>query len=126
MIEIAKNIKIKKEITNLKSADVMKSDQSMRHITNIISQKNLIKSPKESIVSSKIADRHTQLTSDYNSPFNLMRKESVVECIIDDSNIKQNTKNVFGSKAYRPQLDKSTIKERVSNLIAGNTQLRSY
>jgi hypothetical protein len=55
-----------------------------------------------------------------------MRKESVVECIIDESNIKQNTKNVFGSKAYRPQLDKSTIKERVSNLIAGNTQLRSY
>ena len=87
-MEIAKNIKIKKEITNLKSADVMKSDPSMRHITNIISQKNLIKSPKESIVSSKIADRHTQLTSDYNSPFNLMRKESVVECIIDDSNIK--------------------------------------
>jgi hypothetical protein len=44
-MEIAKKIKIKKEITNLKSADVMKSDPSMRHITNIISQKNLIKSP---------------------------------------------------------------------------------
>jgi hypothetical protein len=54
-----------------------------------------------------------------------MKKESVVECILDDSNIKQNTKNVFGSRAYRPQLDKSSIKERVSNLIHGNTQLRS-
>jgi hypothetical protein len=39
--------------------------------------------------------------------------------------MKQNTKNVFGSRAYRLQLDKSSIKERVSNLIHGNTQLRS-
>jgi hypothetical protein len=39
--------------------------------------------------------------------------------------MKQNTKNVFGSRAYRPQLDKSSIKERVSNLIHGNTQPRS-
>ena len=54
-----------------------------------------------------------------------MRKESVLECILDDSNMKQNTKNVFGSRVYRPQLDKSSIKERVSNLIHGNTQPRS-
>lgn len=70
-------------------------------------------------------DRATQETSDYSSPFNLMKIENVLECIIDDSNLKENPKNVFGSRDYRPELDKSSIKERVSNLIGGNTHLRS-
>lgn len=54
-----------------------------------------------------------------------MKIENVLECIIDDSNLKENPKNVFGSRDYRPELDKSSIKERVSNLIGGNTHLRS-